>query len=426
MRKLSLIVLSMAALTCGCRQHQTVGSVVGPEVLAQAGLNYYWDSQLALGDKEQVDAVYLVGENIYCRTNQNVVWALSARTGEILWFKKISDAAETVFAPCHVDGMRLPAHVPGITQLNTPENDIAPPFDAVLFNTLSQVQVYDRTNGDLKRSVKFNFPANTAGVCDGRLFYVGSTKGWCQAIALREAMEIWSVATAGLLTAPMEIAGKDLYIGGQDGTVTCVAAGMKGGIIWRKKLSGAVVGAMVADNRGVFVASDDNRVYGLAAANGEPMWQPLIVQGPFRAGVQAESDSVFGYAFGDKFYAVDAATGKIRWTLDLGRRVVAVVDRTVYVMQADGMLAAVDEMSGQVRSLTPMAGLSGFASNTSAAGVFAANRDGLVRCIRPISAGRLTTQQLRASTQPATQPATTEATTQPLPLGRTLTSQPSR
>jgi hypothetical protein len=412
MRKLALVSLVVACMIglAGCAPRGP--RFAEPKALAGAGLQYYWSMALPLPRGESIVQAYLIDEDLYCLTNRNTMWTIDAAIGQVKWYASIASPAQTVFRPCHADGMKLPEQTPGVAEINAPPDETLKPFDAVLVNTLSEVQVYDRSNGALKRRIAFPFAANTGGACDGRVFYVGATNGLCHALSLREAVFLWATATSNLLTAPIETYGGRVYIGGQDGVMYAVAGGRQNSIVWRRPVTGPIVAASVVDGRGCFVGSDDNRVYAFDLANGHNLWDPFICEGPIRDGIQASENSLFARAQGDRFYAVNIANGRGRWNHKTGQRVLAVMHGTVYLLTAGHQLDVVDEMLGTVKTTLPLTGMSLFPDNTHAPAVYGITGDGIIKCIRPVGAAALRTEDLKkpsAATAPASATSATSA-----------------
>ena len=163
-------------------------------------------------------------------------------------------------------------------------------------------------------------------------------------------------------------------------------------------MHGAVTAALHVDERGCFVACEDNRLYAFDRQSGKPLWPAVVCQGPLRQSPQVGDNTIFQYALRDQLYALDVATGVLRWAMPAGRAVVGIArDRgsQVFVLDAAGHLRVVEEISGQELVSVPISGLDVFLPNVTAPAVYAASRSGRVVCIRPLTAGSLTMEMLR-------------------------------
>jgi len=388
-----LAILAVSVTGCGSNRN---GEALHPSVLTEAGLQYYWQLPLALDSGESIVYLEQIDENLYCLTDSNRLIAIDAVKGLPKWYYAVGEKSATVFHPVHADKLRLTAETGGIKEIRQPvPAGRLEPFDAVLINTLSYVLVIDRSNGQLRRKIPFDFAANTTGTCDGTYFYVGSTKGWYYAIRLNEAVKEWWHSANGMITAPIEKFRGSIYIADDTGTIIATRTSAGGRKVWKQQLRGAVTGKFHVDQRGCFVASDDNRLYAFSLTDGQPLWeQPFVCEGPLRDPVQVAEYTIFQFARRDKFYAVNLVTGKQRWTLPDGRKVLAVMDGQVYVLSAGNGLLIVDEMLGTVKTEVPLTGWELSAGNTDKPAIYVASGSGKVACIRKVSAGRLTTDLL--------------------------------
>ncbi len=389
------LILSAMVVIAGCGSGDYVQPFEHPDVLERAGLKYYWSLELPLQENEKVEQVWLIDENLYCLSNLNYLWAVDPASGLTKWNARVAGKAQTVFKPAHADGVVLAAKTPGITEILSPTLEVTEPFDAVLVNTLSKVLVLNRKDGKLVRKIDFNFAANTGGACDGKNFYVGSTDKRCNAIALREEVLIWKVATSALLTAPIVEVGGLIFIGGHDSTLTAAKAGPTSNITWRRHTGGAISTAFAVDSRGCFVGAEDNRIYAFGTTTGQNLWKPFICEGQIRTPIQISQNSVFAYAQDDQFYALNLANGRLRWAMPDGRKVLAVMDGKVYVVGLNQRLFVVDEMLGTLGDGLNLSGMDFLVANTSAPAIYGVNFAGQIRCIRTSDAEYITEEFLK-------------------------------
>ena len=379
------------------KEFQSLESVAHPDVLAAAGLSYYWRARVALAKGETIDRMYLLDENLYCLTGHNRLIALDAAKGTPKWSYKIASADQTVFRPTHFDKMLLSEKVAGIKEILTGSKPGAiEPFDAVLINTLSDIVVLDRTSGTLRRKIPLTFAANTAGATDGLYYFVGSTRGWYHAILLNEAVPSWTLSTEDLLSAPLEYYNGQVYVGGEDGVFYATLIGYQEGTrIWSQQLGGPITAGFHVDLRGCFVSCQDNRIYAFNARSGRQLWEPFVCNGALRDSVQVGTGTLFQYAAADQLYAINLANGKQRWAMPTGRKVLAAADRDVYILDDRGQLLVVDELTGRVSASLLLTGFDVFVSKATGDAIYAASSTGIISCIRSSSAGYLTAEMLR-------------------------------
>ena len=184
----------------------------------------------------------------------------------------------------------------------------------------------------------------------------------------------WTFATGdAVVSSPVWFDGKVIF-GSDDGSVYAVDAS-SGRQTWQFKTGGPVPSTPAIANGNVYMASYDGKVYALDAVSGELRWK-FATEGERRFearglhGMQPRqqtfadpfdvflsSPTVVGTSVyvgsGDgHVYALDAATGALRWkfrTDDVVHASPAIADGVVYVGSWDGRLYAIDAQTGAER-----------------------------------------------------------------------------
>ncbi|MCK4601807.1 MAG: PQQ-binding-like beta-propeller repeat protein [Phycisphaerae bacterium] len=398
-----LVLLAAVCLTAaGCAKQVDVDPWAGlahPDKLAAAELKYYWNLGLTLDDDECIAGLYQMDENLYCLTSRNVLIAVDAKRGVVKWACSVAEGGKPVFRPTHADGLAITEHVPGIGEMLSPKRSTGATFDAVLVNTLSYVLVLDRDTGRQYRKIALQHVANTGGASDGKYFFYGSTDGWCRAVYINEAEPAWGVSSDDVIKAPVRYYGGRVYFGSQDDRLYAVQVGVQPKKQWVSQLRGPVLAAFHVGRRGCFVPGGDRRIYALDKLTGRSIWQPFVCRGRLVQPIQVTAATIFQYAEGDNFYAINRATGRARWTMPTGHKVLAAMDGDIYLLDSDGNLHIFDEILGPAGGKTTLAmtGLELFVGNTTAAAIFAATRDGRLFCIRQLKAGYLTPEMLKGT-----------------------------
>ncbi len=145
----------------------------------------------------------------------------------------------------------------------------------------------------------------------------------------------WSFRTHadGFPSAPIT-AGGMVFLGDRNGVVYAVGAA-DGKLRWKANTGGAIYFPPAVEEGRLFVGSADGRVYAFEAASGRLLWRfqaapaerwipvygKLISNWPVAGGVVVQDGVVYAAAGiahydGTHVYALDAATGKVRWYND--------------------------------------------------------------------------------------------------------------
>ena len=409
----SLVVLVLASGLASCSSapvgNQRFAGLASPEILAKASLQYYWDVPLTLDKDERILHLYRLDENLYAVTDQNRLAAIDASNGMLKWIATVDDPGQPIFRPIHVDSLALSEKAPSIGEmLGANRSASITPFNAVLINSINYVAIFDRSSGRLVRKMNFNSPATSAGACDGMMYVIASSRNWATCYRLNEAVQIWTEGLDGGVAAPVRNLHNRFYVGTDQGTFYGIQnLGQSPRLLWSLKLTGPCMSAFVADRRGCFVPCMDNRLYAFDPATGTPLWDPFVCQGPLAEPCQLTEKSLFQYAQGDRFYNIDVANGRMRWTSRDGRKVLAIMNDEAYVLDAANRLQIIDEMLGKPRTVIPMTGMDVFLANTAVPAIYAATREGKIICIRTADASVLTKEQLKPAaltTKPASAP----------------------
>ena len=314
-----LTLVLLAGMTgCSSGPRASWDLAVTDAELAEAGLAYYWQNIVPLGPEEKIAHIWHLDENVYCLTDRNRVWVFDASTGERRWSEQLGPPRRRFFAASHADRVLLPGAVGVNVAVNAPADRRLTEYDIVIFNTVTDALVYNRASGgeplqriDFSRA---DFAANTAVACDGTRVYVGSVKGRYYALDLETGLVSWKLRTQAPISATPAIMGQTLYVASSDATIYATDIGTKNGRkIWpipeAPQASAAFVGDVAVEDRGVFAGSQDYSVYAFEPVTGKQMWR-FRCSGAVMRPVQVGKANVYACAEGDKFYAIDLATGQ--------------------------------------------------------------------------------------------------------------------
>jgi len=401
----------LVAAVSGCGSQDSMSSgLTHDSVLAKAGLHNYWQLDLKLPRGEKLVKLSLIEENLYCFTTSNYLLAVDAASGVRKWSCRVAEKGVKVFPPCHGKAVPVdPNHV-DVDKVRFPPSPLTlPARDLVFVNTADYVLALDRKNGHEVRRIPFgkhvpsSFVANTGGSCDGKFFYVGATNGEVQAVRVNEGVVAWSYPAGSIMSASPKChapgGSSRIYVAGGDGDYYVLKAGPGASALWPalgsrrwSAMAGSSVAEFYVDDRAAFIPCVNQRVYAFGLSGGDPIWW-FTTKGQLFDDIQVSENSVFQYARGDKFYAIDPTSGKQRWSMRQGRRVLAAMPSkgapTAYLVDSARNLLVVDEILGKVRVSIPLTGVNLFADNTSATAVYIGNTKGRLVCLRNIGAEAL-------------------------------------
>jgi outer membrane protein assembly factor BamB len=181
----------------------------------------------------------------------------------------------------------------------------------------------------------------------------------------------WTFQTGDRIVSSPVYADGAIYFGGDDGNVYAVDAG-DGRQLWRRATGGPVASTPAIANQTVYVGSYDGKFYALDARTGAPRWKFTTegerrFEAPGLHGMQPRTQTIadpfdvflsspvvgggavyFGSGDGN-VYALDAASGELRWKFHTGDVVhasPAYADGVVFFGSWDSYFYAVDARTG--------------------------------------------------------------------------------
>lgn len=172
----------------------------------------------------------------------------------------------------------------------------------------------------------------------------------------------WRVATHGDVVSSPVVAGGSVYVGSGDGKLYAIDR-ETGRVLWTFDAGSPIASSPAAAQGMVFVGTRAGRFVAVDASNGVQRWQvttgadlPLPwghESGDVYTSSPTYADGVVVFGAGDgNVYAVDAATGAVRWrspTRGRVRSTPAVAGDAVYVGSFDGGVYAFDLRTGRRR-----------------------------------------------------------------------------
>ena len=223
----------------------------------------------------------------------------------------------------------------------------------------------------------------------GDTLYVGSSDHNFYALDLAAGTLKWKFKTGSRITSSPAIAGGLVYFGSFDGNLYALDAG-SGQLKWKfktegerrfaaKHLHGAqpetetmpdpfdfYLSSPVLSNGMVYVGSGDTYIYALDAASGTLRWK-FKTGDVVHASPAIANHTLFVGSWDSYFYALDAATGKEKWRFKTGtdedihnqvgiQSSAAVMDGMVYFGCRDSKFYALDAESGKQRWTYPNKG----------------------------------------------------------------------
>ncbi len=360
-----LIGLILLSATIGCRTARPPEAVVGP--VPPNSFAKQWQADLDLG-KDRVTQLHVRENSLIVYTAANKGYWLGASGGERVANNEIASPGHTLHPPVALT-------------------------DRVVIPTTVAVEIFDKSGRHLD-----SFPAPAAiqspAAGAGNAIYLGVShpnSGRLAKFSVGNGLVLdWELYTTdGIVSAPA-IVGDSIFAAGIDGRVWAVTASrlpiwpLEGGSF---RTAGTITADLAADDFGVYVPSQDKKLYCLERGSGRIKWtyysgMPLVDQPIIMGNLILQQVPKRGLA------AINKAEGKVSrdpvWVQPLVRQVLSADEKYLYVLSTDNHIVALDKATGLPQFSSGRSDFDVFATNLSSPLIYAATKSGRIYAIRPV------------------------------------------
>jgi outer membrane protein assembly factor BamB len=246
------------------------------------------------------------GRRLFLLKNNGALYAVSKKTGKVLWKRKMGflAAASPAFGEDKVF----------ITLLKRDKNVNA-----------GRVAALRARDGKLLWSRPLPSRTESSPLYDGGRVYFGSENGTVYSIRTSDGAVRWTFKARGAVKGALALADGKLYFGDYSGRVYALKQA-DGKVAWQTGTSGRRFGLAsgnfysspaVAFGR-VYIGNTDGKMYSFSSATGKLAWTKstggYVYASPAVAQVPGSKPTVYFGSYDGTFYALDARNGKVRWT----------------------------------------------------------------------------------------------------------------
>jgi len=351
----------------GCAATRAPSSDLTDRNLQDAGLARYWTAEVPIPSDDSLAKVYLIDDTLYLYTQNGIVFSLQADTGLIRWGKKLSGRNFSIQKPGHITG--------------------TPGYSLAAFVTPNRTHILDRFSGETIASFGSDFAVGSAPVGTGDTLFMGSADGNIYALVWHtagscETIKWWTVRAGGPVTAtPILYGGNRLIVASQGGQVFSFFARDKA-LIWAQKTGGAILGDPALDADDVIVASTDRSVYKFDGNDGSLLWRHRA-DSPLADGPAVVDHTVYQHSSRQGLLALDADTGREKWSAPDAKSFVAQVERRVAVWNGTDTIELLDRDTGKALAKVPVVTGSRVVTNVHNDAIYVVGSRGRVVCVRP-------------------------------------------
>lgn len=279
--------------------------------------------------------------------------------------------------------------------------------------------------GDLALSqpltIKWSYPSDITTTLtpttDGERLYLPLASGLLLSLSASDGQLIWKTDIGGELSSSPIADERGVYVASESGggkrlpsraNGALRALGREGGItLWMRTLPMPIQGALIASEDNLYGGASDGRVYAVKKRTGDVVW---IMQhsAPFASHPTIVGTQLYIGSDDGSLYSLDKATGKVAWRYKTGgaiRGIAVAVEGHVFFGSNDGYVYSVRESDGRLR-WRRRTGASVQTVAYTRTGLLAVSLDNFVYCLLFKNGDRLWKRQLagRIAAEPLTAP----------------------
>lgn len=272
-----------------------IGMLVEPTPAAEIGYRLGWASPVQLLEGQKITSVTALGDMvIVVEDPKNIVTALNAGDGKLLWKVNIGSDIESLFAPSRDE-------------------------DQIFIHSASRFATLKARTGQVTAVAPLQSPVSSAAVyaADQRLAVMSGIDGLVFGHSVDNNFSRWAYRMANRLTNPCVLAGQDVFIVDSGGTYAMIETS-SGTPLWRNRTLGPVSTKPALQGSEVIVASEDGKVYALNRTTGRDTWKYLGAEQKLTASPIALGRLIIQPLVPNPgIIAIDAINGTEIWRTDI-------------------------------------------------------------------------------------------------------------
>lgn len=307
-----------------------IGMIVEPEAAAEIGYRLGWASPITLLPGQSITSVTVLGDMIFVVEDpRNVVTALNASDGKLLWKTVVGSKVESLFAPSR-DGKQIFIHT------------------ASRFITLNAI------TGEVTSSAPLASPVSSKGVYapEQRIMVMAGIDGLIYGHSVNSNFARWRYRMANRVTSHAVLGGQDAFIVDSGGTYAMLETAT-GQPLWRHRTLGRVSTSPAIQGSEAILASEDGKLYALNRTTGRTTWKYLGAEQPLKASPTALGRLILQPLLPNPgIVAVDAITGKEIWRANVTAKPVLARKQDI-LLHNDHELIAASLDDGSVKTKVP-------------------------------------------------------------------------
>lgn len=358
------LVVAVGLLAMGCR---TAAPEPTLSTLTTSGFVKHWQADIN-ATKDPISQLHLRDDALIAYTRDNSSYWFSASGGQLLAINNVTAPGHTVQPPVAL-------------------------LDRLVIPTTSSLEIFSKAGRRID-SLKSPRALESPAAGSGNSVFVGVSypeSGRLAKIDVGQVAQLdWEVfAPRGMVAAPVVVEDA-VFAGGLDGRVwgvTLTRAPLWPALDNYFKTDGPITADLAADDYGVYVASQDGKLYCLDRNTGKIKWM-YYAGAPLLDPPVILGNLIIQRVPGSGLVAINKTEGTyVRqpvWIQSQSQQVLSADAGHVYVRSGGNLIVALDRVSGEPRFRSRRTDLRIFATNLNTPMIYAATKGGTVLGIKPV------------------------------------------
>jgi len=334
--------------------------VVSEALLHHAGLYTHWENSLALRKSEKPEEIFLLGEQVYVRTNFNYLFSLSKIDGMIRFGVSVADKGLPVFKP----------------RLYEDELFMVAGNKLLIINNDFGTRLY------LKR---IPYSVTTSVGVNGSSLYIAGMDRRLHITDKKAELQLFEAAAPGDAMVTSVIATEAYVIFATDRGDVISMSPRVAKQFWHFETDAAhsISAAIVSRKGSLYIACRDTNLYKINILTGKMNWK-AHTGAELDSSPSVTENNVYQYAPGKGLFAIDQKNGKVIWQLAKGTNLIAEAGDDAYVKTSDGRCVVMNNKAGKKRLSINFSRVSDYVSNADDSSMYLIDKNGQIVCVRPI------------------------------------------
>jgi outer membrane protein assembly factor BamB len=335
--------------------------LISSELLEHANLKMLWQRQLPIKEKESLEQLFIVGNQIYALSSRNYMVSLDRESGDVIFSKEIAPAGFAML------GLDL--------------------YSNMLISTIGgRLIEIDPASGTQRRARDLAIGITCPAARNSRYYYLAGMDKRLHILHEENLVQVFEVSAENESRITSVVADESSVVFATDGgNIISIMPNMPKRL-WQFDARAAIAGDIVKDGGSLFFASKDTNVYRLDIYDlrkPQLAWK-FQAESVLDRAPRVTPRVVYQYAFGKSLTAINKRTGESIWSLPGGLDLLAEAAGKAYVITDEKTLVVMDNYTAKKLYWVNCATVTLHAANTVDSKIYIGAEAGRVACLEPV------------------------------------------